>query len=248
MQTAARRTASTALASGAALLLLGILAALIWQAQHRPDRSLPKLTIGTKDEVYYSHTATREDAAELGRALQKVGYFRDQGAAVLFSRNKGGSVLSFVLQDGIWNNTAAVASFEEIGRRIAPAAGGFPLELRLVDTGWTVQKTVQLGKIRVGAHDEIYYFGSASESDAEALGSALRDADYLKDRGVTVSLSKDVVTSLSFVVSPGVWLQPEAVARFQELARRIAPSIGGLPLQLRLLSPDMEIQHQSEVR
>jgi len=138
MQTAARRTASTALASGAAVLLLGILAALIWQAQHRPDRSLPKLTIGSKDEVYYSHAATREDAAALGRALQTVGFFRDQGAAVLFSRNNGGSIVSFVLQDGIWNNAAAVAGFEEIGRRIAPVTGGFPIEIRLVDAGWVV--------------------------------------------------------------------------------------------------------------
>jgi hypothetical protein len=248
MQTAARRTASTALASGAALLLLGILTALIWQTQHRPDRSIPKLTIGSKDEIYYSHAATREDAAALGRALQTVGYFRDQGAAVLFSRNKSGSVVSFVLTDGVWNNPSAVAGFEEIGRRIAPAAGGLPIELRLVDTGWALQKTVQLGKIRIGARDEIYYFGFATQSDAEALGRALRDADYLKDRGVTVSLSKDVVTSLSFVVSPGVWLQPENVARFQDLTRRVAPSIGGLPLQLRLLSPDMEIKQQSEVR
>jgi hypothetical protein len=248
MQTVARRTASTALASGAALLLLGILAALIWQAQHRPDRSVPKLTIGSKDEIYYSHAATREEATALGRALQTVGYFRDQGAAVLYSRSAGGSVVSFVLQDGVWSNPAAVAGFEEIGRRIAPVTGGFPIELRLVDAGWAIQKTVQLGKIRVGAHDEIYYFGSATQSDAEALGRALRDADYLKDRGVTVSLSKDVVTSLSFVVSPGVWLQPDSVARFQELARRVAPSIGGLPLQLRLLSPEMETKQQSEVR
>jgi hypothetical protein len=248
MQTTARRTASIALASGVALLLVGILAALIWQTQHRPDRSLPKLTVGSKDEVYYSHNATQEDAAALGRALQGVGYFRDQGAAVLFSRNQGGSVVSFVLQDGIWNNPAAVAGFEEIGRRIAPVAGGFPLELRLVDSGWAVQKTVQMGKIRVGTRDEIYYFGSASSSDAETLGRALRDADYLKDRGVTVSISKDGITSLSFVVSPGVWQQPEAVKRFQDLARRVAPAIGGLPLQLRLLSPDMEIKEQSEVR
>jgi len=248
MQTAARRTASTALSFGAALVLLGILVALMWRAQHQPDRTLPKLTIGSKDEIYYSHTATLEDAAALGRALQTIGYFRDQGAAVLFSRNKGGAVLSFVLQDGVWNNSAAVASFEEIGRRIAPVAGGFPLELRLVNAGWAVQKTVELGKIKVGARDEIYYFGSATQSDAEALGRALREADYLKDLGVTVSLSKDVVTCLSFVVNPGVWLHPETVGRFQELARRVAPSIGGLPLQLRLLSPDMDVKHQSEVR
>jgi len=248
MQTATRSRASTALASGAALLLLGTLAALIWQSHHRPDRSLPKLTFGHNDEIYYSHEATLDDTTALGHALQTVGYFRDQGAAVLFSRNKGGSVVSFVLRDGVWNNPAAVAGFEEIGRRIAPVTGGFPIELRLVDAGWAVQKTMQLGKIHVGAHDEIYYFGSATESDAEALGRALREADYLKDRGVTVSLSRDLVTTLSFVVGPGVWLNPDNVARFQQLARRVAPSIGGLPLQLRLLSPDMEIKRQAEVR
>ena len=117
-----------------------------------------------------------------------------------------------------------------------------------MDSAWRVQKDLQVGKIRVGAKDEIYYLGSATESDAQALGRALHQAGYLQDLGVSVSVSKGEGTTIGFVVGEGVWRQPDAVAGFQNLARRVAPSIGGLPLQVRLLSPQMEIKQQLELR
>ena len=248
MEGARRRIAANGLAFGLGLLLLAAFAALIFEVAHRPDRSIPKVTIGTKDEIYYSHAATRQDAIALGQALQTIGFFSGRGSAVLLSRNPGGTIVSFVLQNGQWNSAVALASFEEIGRRIATSVGGLPIEVRLVDSAWRVQKDLQVGKIRVGAKDEIYYLGSATESDAQALGRALHQAGYLQDLGVSVSVSKGEGTTIGFVVGEGVWRQPDAVAGFQNLARRVAPSIGGLPLQVRLLSPQMEIKQQLELR
>lgn len=248
MEAGTRRIAANGLALGVGFLLVAGLVGVIIEMTHRPGRSLPKVIIGTKDEIYYSHAATRQDALALGQALQTMGYFRGRGSTVLLSRNPGGTIVSFVLPEGQWNSPPAVASFEEIGRRIAPSAGGLPIEVRLVDSAWHVRKTVLVGRIRVGSKDEIYYLGSATEADAQALGRALRDAGYLQDLGVSVSLSRDQGTAIGFVVGNGVWRQPDAVAGFARLARKVAPSVGGLPLQVRLLSPQMDVKEQAELR
>lgn len=241
-------SASSRLAYGVCLALLIGMAGLTVAVMRRSKPVAPKVIIGDSDEVYYSHAATSEDAATLGHALQSMGYFRNRGSAVLLSRNKGGTVVSFVLADGLWNNAAAVTSFEEIGRRIAVVTGGFPLEMNLVDAAWKIQKALEIGKTRVGSRDEIYYLGSATKDDAEALGRALRVAGYLQDLGVSVTASKGEGTAIGFVVGEGVWQQPEAVVRFANLARQVAPSIGGLPIQVRLLSPEMEIKAEVSVR
>lgn len=237
-----------ALAWGVGLILLAGFAIVTFEVIERPKSTIPKVTIGARDEVYYNHAATIEDANALGHALQMIGFFNDRGTTVLLSRNKGGTVVSFVLQEGQWNSAAAVASFEEIGRRVAGAVGGLPIEVRLVDGKWSVQKAMQVGKVRIGSRDEIYYLGSATEADAQALGQALRAAGYLQDQGVSVSVSKGDGTAIGFVVNEGVWRQPDAVAGFERLARRVAPSVGGLPLQIRLLSPQMEVKTAAELR
>jgi hypothetical protein len=243
-----RRVAVNGLAFGVGILLLAAFAALIFEVQRRPDRSIPKVVVGTKDEIYYSHAATRQDAIGLGQALRTIGFFADRGSAALLSKNPGGTIVSFVLPNGLWNRAPAVASFEEIGRRIAGVVGGLPIEIRLVDSAWSVKKTMQVGKIRVGSKDEIYYLGSATAADAQALGRALREAGYMEDLGVSVSISKDDGTAIGFVVGEGVWRQPDVVAGFQRLARRVAPSVGGLPLEVRILSPQMEVQSTTQVR
>ncbi len=248
MQGRGRQIAAKALAFGLGGLLLAAVADLAIEVARRPKPATPRVTIGTRDEIYYSHAATRGDAAALGDALRRLGYFRDSGATVLLSRNAGGRVVSFVVQDGLWNRPEAVRSFEEIGRRIARTIGGFPVEIRLVDSSWKVEKTVQVGQVRIGARDEIYYLGSATEADAESLGRALRAAGYLKDLGVSVSVSKGNGTEIGFVVGEGVGRQPESAARFAQLARAVAPSVGGLPLRVELLSPQMELESAVEVR
>ncbi len=200
--------------------------------------------VGTKDEVYYSHAATAADAASLGRALQATGFFNDRGTSVLLSKGASGTLVSFALNPGAWNNLPTVLSFEEIGRRIASSVGGFPIEVRLCDTKWGVHKKLAAGKVIAGAKDEIYYFGAATQADAESLGRALRSAGYLVDAGASVEISKDAVTTLSFVLGDSAWRQPGALAGFEDLARKVAPAVGGLPIDLRLLNPRMEVEKE----
>jgi hypothetical protein len=126
--------------------------------------------------------------------------------------------------------------------------GGFPIKVRLVDSARAIRKELAVGKVTIGAKDTIYYFGSAAEGDAKALGQELQAAGYLQDIGASVVLSKGDGTVVSFVIQEGVWERPEAVAGFERLAHLVAASIGGLPIKLRLLNPEMETRKEVAIQ
>ena len=221
------------------LLLASILAAVI-QLWTRPRTQLNRVAVGRKDEVYFQHAATREEAQSLGRALQQVGFLNDRGTTVLLSKGTAGTQVSFVLSNEGWNHPDTVYSFEEIGRRVANSIGGLPIKVRLIDEHRIVHRELTVGKTMAGARDVIYYYGTATESEARALETALRAAGFLQDSGAAVVLSRDGKTGLCFVVANGVWDRPDAVAGFERLARAVAPAAGGLPVQLRLLDESMQ--------
>jgi hypothetical protein len=241
-----RKIARTLLAFGVGLALLATIVAWGLHPSMRAVNS--KVVIGTKDEVYYSHAATKEDAEALGQALKGIGFFNGRGTTVLLSKGRAGAVVSFALNAGAWDHPDTVFSFEEIARRVAPAIGEFPITVRLSDSVWRVWKELIVGKVIIGARDEIYYFGPATEADAEALGQALKSAGYLVDAGATVVLSKDGGTAISFVVGDGVWERPDAVAGFERLARQVAASAGGLPVKFQLLNSKMETEKEVALR
>jgi hypothetical protein len=225
-------------------VLVAIVAGEIW-VRRAGD---PKVIIGTNDEVYYYRRATKEDALALGQALRKTGFLNDRGTSVLLWQGSGRSVISFVLNDGAWDHPDAVSNFAEIARRVAPSVGGFPLKVALVDSARVVRKEFTVGRVTIGARDAVYYFGSATEDDAKALGQALRAAGYLEDLGVSAILLKGDRTAVSFVVQEGIWDRPETVAALERLVRQVAPSIGGLPIELRLLDPQMETRKRVAVQ
>ena len=237
----ARKLIAVILACAAGVALVAI---VVYGALHKADSGIAKVTIGARDEVYYSHAATEADAATLGRALQGTGFFSDRGAAVLLSKGKGGSIVSFVLNEGAWDHAGTVSTFEEIGRRIAGPAGGFPIRLRLCDAKWNTHKELTIGKVMEGTRDEIYYYGAATESEAQALGDALKRAGYLVDSGSSVILAKDRTTSISFVVSDVAWQRLSSVVDFELLIRKVAPAVGGTPIDLRLLNANMEVKRE----
>ena len=224
----------------AGLALFIIIAYWVIHPPVRPGAS--KVIVGTLDEIYYSHSATEAEAASLGRALQSTGFFNNRGTTVLLSKGTSGTIISFALNDGAWDHPGTVLSFEEIGRRVANAVGGFPILLRLSDSKWGVHKEVVVGKVTVGAKDEVYYFGAATKADAESLGRALQNNGYLVDSGASVEISKDGVTAISFVVGDGAWRLPGTVTGFESLVGKVAPSVGGLPVDLRLLNASMEVE------
>lgn len=217
-------------------LVLGVGLALVC-AITKTTRStgVPEVIIGTKDQVAYLQRATKEDANALGHALKIIGYFTDRGGLVLLEKSRRGTVVSFVLREGAWSQANAISDYGDIARLIAPAVGGFPFQVHLLDEKLGVKRELAVGKQMVGSRDTIYYYGSATQEDARTLGQSLRSAGALRDTGMTVVLAKGEVTTLSFVVHQTPWERPEVLSVFEGLTRRVAPSVGGLPVRLRFL-------------
>ena len=101
-----------------------------------------KLVIGSKDNIIYSGSSTKQDAQALGDALKADGYFTDRGASVLLEKGKSGTTVSFVVREGFWDNPDNVTAFGEVARQVAPSIGGLPLTVRLVDSKLEVKKEV----------------------------------------------------------------------------------------------------------
>jgi len=205
------------------------------------------VVIGTKDNILISGSATKQDALNLGEALKRSGYFKDKGVTVLLDKAADGAAVSFVVHDGIWDRRDMVSAFEEIGREIAPSVGGFPIKVRLADSAKNTKKEVNVGKILIG-NDEVFYYGSATEADANALGESLKANGYFGNGNVDVFLNKgEVPTNIAFVVSQGSWDNPRNVALFEALVRKAAPSIGGLPIKLQLDDDQLDIMKTETV-
>src|SRR5581483_7113243 len=148
----------------------------------------------------------------------------------------------FVLDDGAWNHPQTIDAFEEIGRRVAPSVGGFPISVQLSDGKLIIHKSLKVGKVASESRDAVYYMGAATEQEGHALRDALASAGYLAGQGATVLLWRNDRTALGFVVADGIWNRPDAVATFDALGRHVAAAAGGLPLQVRLLDSQMNIR------
>ena len=216
------------------------MAALLWSGC-----GTSKVQIG-KDEVGYAGTATREQAAALGRALKGAGYFQDRGVTVMVATNKNGTVLSYAVKDGVWNDRDSVTQYGLLTTRVAAAIpGGLPVTVRLVNANFeTKNEQVIHPKLMVGT-DEIMYSDGATERDAEALSSALKGAGYLQNRGASILLAKSQSGAVvSFVVKDGMWEPESNVAVFAELGRTVAPSVGGLPMKVRLVNSNLVVKKE----
>jgi hypothetical protein len=207
----------------------------------------PKVTIGSNDEVYYQGSATKADANALGQRLKEINFLSDRGVSVYLSKGKGGTVVSFVMKEGVWNDPHMVDSFQEIGREIAGSVGGFPLKVRMINTEREVKRELGIGQLLIGNGGEIYYYGSATEAEAKDLGQALQAAGFFK-QDATVLLSKGDGTTLSFVVQEGLWDDPAFVANFEQKIRPAASTVGLFPIKLRFLNNQMETKKEVVVQ
>jgi hypothetical protein len=236
-------------AFGLGLVFLTVLSAVIYLAIHKPH-----VVIGSKDEVFYSGSATKADAQSLGDALKTHGFFSDSGASghgaeVDLEKGKDGTAISFIVKDGSWDQPGVLSNFEEIGREVAPSVGGFPLRVRLTNTEHDVKKESTVGKAAFPGNVDIYYLGDASESEAKALAQALKSAGFFQGTGADVFLSKHSDgTVLSFVVGEAAWDDPAMVGDFEKLVRKAAPAVGGLPIRLRLVDNLLEAKKEEIVR
>jgi hypothetical protein len=205
-----------------------------------------KVTIGTKDEVRYSGTATEAEAKALGDSLKSQGYLGDKGVTVVLAKGSDGTAVGFVVQDGAWDNDDNYAVFEHMVRLAGSTVGGFPIKLQYMNSKLEVKKdTVVHGYITVGANDQVGYSGTATEQDAKALIESLKSIGYLKDKGTTILLSKGPGgTVVAFVVQDGAWDDESLVAKYEEIGTSIAPSVGGAPIKVRMLNTVLRKQKE----
>jgi hypothetical protein len=228
------------------LAFLGAFAGLIYVVSEISTG--PKIIVGTKDEIYYTGTATKDDATALGNGLKASGYLTDRGVTVLLDKGKGGTVVSFIVKEGAWDQPDTLATFDEMGRELAPSLGGFPIEVRLLDKERNVKSKSTVGKLTLG-NDHIYYLGSVTEAQAQALGNSLKTQGFFDDKGVDVFVSRrSDGTALSFIVADGVWNDASMVATFEKIARDAAPAVGGLPIHLRLENSSLEVKKDEELK
>jgi len=119
----------------------------------------------------------------------------------------------------------------------------------LIGLGYLVHHYAQNGgKVIIGTKDEVIYSGTATQDQATALGNALKNDGYFQDRGVTVLLNKGAGgTTLSFVVEDGYWNKAGVLFQFDEVAREVAASVGGLPLKVQLMDSKEDVEKTSSV-
>jgi len=201
------------------------------------------VTIGTKDEVRYSGSATMEEAKALGESLKKQAYLTDTGVTIVLAKGAEGTKVGFVVKDGAWDDEDNYPVFEHMVRTAAPTVGGFPIKLQYLNTKLEVKKEQPVQAYMAVGTDQVGYTGTATEAEAKALADQLKSIGYLQDHGTMVLLSKGASgTVVSFVVQDGAWSDEDTVAKFAEIGGAIAPSVGGKPIKVRMLNTSLKKQ------
>jgi len=123
-------------------------------------------------------------------------------------------------------------------------------------------RQILVGKsVPVGKNDKVIYSGSATEADAQNLARALSAAGYFAGKGGAAFLSKGADgTTITFITSdkdpakpgdgskpgpgfgprlvPLAWDDPDYLARARTTGTVVAPSVGGPPVNIALLTSD----------
>jgi hypothetical protein len=136
-----------------------------------------------------------------------------------------------------------LSSFEELAREVAPAVGGLPIQVQLIDTSGNVEATSTVGEVGFGGSNGIYYEGSATKDEARALGQRLESMGFFRGNGANLFLSRhDDGTTLAFVVVGEAWNNPTKVSSLESIVREVAPTVGGLPINMRLVDTQLQVK------
>ena len=206
------------------------------------------VTIGTKDQVIYSGTATQADATALGNALKAAGFFQDPGVNVVLNKGTSGTTIGFDVQDGAWNKAGTLETFEEIARGVASSVGGLPIQVQLLSTTQTLEKSGTVGEVDFGGGDAMIYEGTATQADAQALGNQLKTIGFFEGKGANVFLTKDNGTTIAFVVSDGSWNNATIVSDFEIIVRGVASTVGGLPIEMHLVNSTLVVEKDEPIQ
>ena len=206
--------------------------------------------IGTKDQVIYSGLATKANAMALGNALKSNEYFQDRGVTVLLNKGIGSTTVSFGVQDGVWNQAGMLSSFEELVREVAPEVGGLPVEVQLLDSKGDVEETSTVGEVRFDGSDGVYYEGSATKAEARALGRQFESMGFFRGKGANVFLIRHNSdgTTLAFVIVGEAWNNPRRVSSFEAIVRDVAPTVGGLPIDVHLVNTQLQVEKDEVIK
>jgi hypothetical protein len=130
-----------------------------------------------------------------------------------------------------------LSSFEELAREVAPAVGVLPVQVHLVDSKGDVEETSTVGEVSFGGSDGVYYEGSATKAEAQALGRRFESMGFFRGKGANVFLVRhDDGTTLAFVIVGEAWNNPSTVGSLEEIVRDVAPVVGGLPIEMHLVN------------
>jgi hypothetical protein len=237
---------STAFFVGIATLavLFGVICTALYETQNHKV-----VIIGINDQVIYSGLATKTDAIALGNALRRSEYFQSRGVSVLLNEGFGTRSISFAVQDGIWDQPGMLSSFEELAREVAPAVGGLPVQVHLVDSKGNVEETSTVGEISFDGSDGVYYEGSADKAQAQALGRRFESMGFFRGKGANVFLIRhDDGTTLEFVVAGEAWDNPSKVSDFETIVRDVAPTVGGLPIDMHLVNTQLQVEKDEVIK
>lgn len=207
------------------------------------------VVIGAKDQVIYSGIATKSEATALGNALKSDEYFQDRGSSVLLNKGIGSTTISFGVKDGVWNQAGMLSSFEGLALGVAPAVGGLPIQVQLMDSKGDVEATSTVGEVSFDGGDGVYYEGSVTKDEAQALGRQLESMGFFRGKGANVLLIRhDDGTTLVFVIVGEAWNDPNRVSSFEAIVRDVAPTVGGLPIDMHLVNTQLQVKKDEVIK
>ena len=192
----------------------------------------------------------KANAMALGNALKSNEYFQDRGVTVLLNKGIGSTTVSFGVQDGVWNQAGMLSSFEELVREVAPEVGGLPVEVQLLDSKGDVEETSTVGEVRFDGSDGVYYEGSATKAEARALGRQFESMGFFRGKGANVFLIRHDSdgTTLAFVIVGEAWNNPRRVSSFEAIVRDVAPTVGGLPIDVHLVNTQLQVEKDEVIK
>ena len=96
------------------------------------------------DEIYIAGDATVEDANRLAVALKELNFLGGAGSSVRIRRDGNQTIISFVVQDGVWSDQSMVDAFRQIGVSLTEAGFEQPLSIELCDANFEMQRSIMI--------------------------------------------------------------------------------------------------------
>src|SRR5262249_47506304 len=109
--------------------------------QSKKEISAGRVTFD-KDKVVYIGEATEGEARAAGEVLKAETFFQNIGFTVWLSKDRDGTSMKFILNEGYWDMPDKVAIVTNIVRKAAPVVGGLPIKCVLMNSHLEIQREV----------------------------------------------------------------------------------------------------------